>query len=73
MLEHWCYRTFHPDQNKIHRETITSHKHMHTSRQAVTFQVGEITVQQVKNVGAGGWPSARGQKVVVFTSHRDNP
>lgn len=43
------------------------HKQMHKPWQAVTFQV-----QQVKNVGAGGWPSARGQKVVLFTSHRDN-
>ncbi len=23
------YRTLHPDQNKIHGETITAHKHMH--------------------------------------------
>lgn len=43
---------------------------MHTPSQAVwPWDVG-IAGQQVKNVGARG--CARGQKVIVFTSHRDD-
>lgn len=35
-------------------------------RQAALFHMDEIAVKQVKNVGAGGWMSARVQKVTAF-------
>lgn len=40
--------------------------------QRLTHTLWHAVTLQKKNVGAGGWLSARGQKVVVFTgeSHR---